>query len=146
MNLLWGFVMNDPWRAIALVLALALAGGRFAYASMHERNEALTDQVEYVTAQLDVAANAARTARSSALNWETVALDLQLRLADMVKQAQIDRENDVARVAEAQADRQQADAALADWRRRYADSLRTPSCRALMETPLCGTTGENNGN
>lgn len=130
-------VFANIWRSAALAL-LVLVGLQWV------QEARLSARLVHVESALTLAADAAElvgdmraAAEESAANWKALAGTLEQRLRALVEETRVQRERDAAQVAAAHAAEAEANTVMAAWMDRYAQATREPSCRTLMETPLC---------
>lgn len=130
-------VFANLWRSAALAL-LVLVGLQWV------QEARLSARLAHAEAALTLATDTAElvgdmraAAEESAANWKALAGTLEQRLRALVEETRVQKERDAAQVAAARAAEAEANTVLAAWMDRYAQATREPSCRALMETPLC---------
>lgn len=127
---LWSLVSENWWRTLALaLLAFAMVQSLridTIKAGAESCNVLLADMIADVDKALQ-----------SASAWQASSEDLRVRLSDMVKAIEVQRERDAAAVAKANASRAESDRVLAAWVERYAAAVRNPDCARIMEQLLC---------
>lgn len=127
----WAFVSGNLWRTLALALLAFAMVQSLRLDTINASAESCNVQLTDMSADVD-------EALQSASAWQAEADDLRVRLADMVKAIEVQRERDAAAVAKANASRAESDRVLAAWVERYAAAVRNPDCARLMEQRLCG--------
>ena len=127
---LWSLVSANWWRTLALALLAFAMVQSLRIDTIKSGEESCKAQLADMSADVDAALQ-------SASAWQASADDLRVRLADMVKAIEIQRERDAAAVAKANASRAESDRVLAAWVERYAAAVRNPDCARLMEQRLC---------
>lgn len=127
---LWAFVSANWWRTLAMAL--------LAFAMVQSlRIDTIKSGAESCNVQLADMSDDVDEALQSASAWQASSDDLSVRLADMVKAIEVQRERDAAAVAKANASRAESDRVLAAWVERYAAAVRNPGCARIMEQRLC---------
>lgn len=133
----WGAVAGNLWRtaALGLLAYAALLGVRLDNAQL--RAAVAEERLQIAKDAAQVLMDSRASAELSAAEWRSAAERMRDRLAEMVKQAEVQRERDAAALAAAREAEREADAALRWWLDRYAAAVRDPSCAAQMEQVLC---------
>jgi hypothetical protein len=130
-------VFANLWRSAALAL-LVLVGIQWVQeARLSARLAHAESALTLATDTAELAGDMRAAAEESTANWKALAGTLEQRLRALVEETRVQREHDAAQVAAARAAEVEANTMLAAWMDRYAQATREPSCRALMETPLC---------
>lgn len=131
------FFTGSPWRAAAIALALALAVSSGALWVQTGRLEAAQESRGAAQAALAVAQDQLKAARGSAVSWEVVARDLQVRLNTFVRAQAVQQAAADQAVATAVQAEREASAAFAAWLARYERATRSEECAAQKRMRLC---------
>lgn len=124
------FIASNWWRSAALVL-LVIGSVQSIRVDMIKRSAtSCAVSLRQAGEQIGIAAR-------SAEQWQQTAQKAVERLNAITEQLRVRAERDEAARKEAERRRAEADRLLTQWMRRYADAIRDPDCRRLMETPLC---------
>lgn len=124
------FVTSNWWRSAALVLLVIVSVQSI-------RAEMIKSSATSCAVSLRQAGEQIGIAVSSAEQWQQTAQKAVERLNAITEQLRVRAERDEAARKEAERRSAEADRLLTQWMQRYADAIRDPDCRRLMETPLC---------
>lgn len=128
---LLSLLSSNWWRTLAMALLAFAMVQSLRIDTIKSGAESCNTQLAGMSADVD-------EALQSASAWQASSEDLRVRLADMVKAIEVQRERDAEAVAKANASRAESDRVLAAWVARYAAAVRNPDCARLMEQRLCG--------
>jgi hypothetical protein len=137
MSTLLDLVFSNGWRSIALALLVVVGVQWVQEAKLSARLAHAESALALATDTAELAGDMRAAAEVSAENWRAVAETLDQRLRALVEEVRAQQHRDAEQVRAARAAEAEANAVLAAWMDRYAQATREPSCRALLETPLC---------
>lgn len=137
MSTLLDLVFSNGWRSIALALLVVVGLQWVQEARLSARLAHAESALALATDTAELAGDMRAAAEVSAENWRAIAETLDQRLGALVEEVRAQQHRDAEQVRAARAAEAEANAVLAAWMDRYAQATREPSCRALLETPLC---------
>ena len=137
MSTLLDLVFSNGWRSIALALLVVVGVQWVQEARISARLAHAESALALATDTGELAGDMRAAAEVSAENWRAIAETLDQRLSALLEEAHAQQLRDAEQVRAARAAEAEANAVLAAWMDRYAQATREPSCRALLETPLC---------